>query len=176
MISFLSREKSNSSVLIALKRSAEERKESKRIKMTVSLGTTNVKEVAQTELKLPEEKNIPVKSKLNCLPPVLSKDVNFVAEEIIAEFKMRNTDFDWQSCSPPESIPSQVHVVVNRLVYDNELRGKHKISNSTFRFNGRVKKPHLSWKQRATIIFFHLHPKFANKDLELTSYVRWIKV
>jgi hypothetical protein len=21
-----------------------------------------------------------------------------------------------------------------------------------------------------------LHPKFANKDLELTSYVRWIKV
>ena len=40
------------------------------------------------------------------------------------------------------------------------------------KFTGRIKKPFLSWKQRADVIYFVLHPGFANGDILLAASVR----
>jgi hypothetical protein len=173
MLSFLSREKSNVKKVTALKRSAKEKISTKRIKQSVIGETGNVAKKLKPEHKI-----------LN-LPPVLQKDTSFDAASVVAQFKELNPQYERDAKIPVSMvidvdgdvdeivhpIPLQVQVAMNGILKNLELRSNKKSSSGKIKFVGRVKKPFLTWRQRANVIYFHLHPAFANKDLELTSYV-----
>ena len=55
----------------------------------------------------------------------------------------------------------------------NQATKKTKVT--TVRYCGRQTKPTLSWDQKANIVYFHLHPNFANRQTDLTCAVFDIK-
>ena len=57
------------------------------------------------------------------------------------------------------------------LLLNVERKFGLKKSKSSLKFLGRIKKPQLTWKQRADVISFLLHPAFGNGDFELASTV-----
>ena len=106
-----------------------------------------------------------------------SSNSSVMVGEIICEF-MQVSSFASLGNFTPNSeddrtfeIPPSVKLVMERIVGDIEIKYGKKNPATKVKFVGRIKKPHLTWKQRADIIYFMLHPGFANKDVNLTSEV-----
>ena len=59
---------------------------------------------------------------------------------------------------------------------------KDKKMRITMKFSGRQKKLHLTWAEKANIMYFYLHPNFGNRRADLTcalfevkpSTLRWL--
>ena len=68
-------------------------------------------------------------------------------------------------------IPAGVRLTMQALLMNIERKFGTKTNKSQLKFLGRQQKPHLTWKQRADIIYFTLHPAFGNGDANLAASV-----
>ena len=97
------------------------------------------------------------------------------AEEIVSSFQQEHFYIGFQSdllqSHDVVEIPSAVLSVMEQLRSNFEVKFGEKNSSSKLKFMRRIKKPCLCWKQRADILYFLMHPGFANGDTQLTSDV-----
>ena len=164
MISFLSRDPSNHKRIAQLQLEAEALNSAKKAKKQIA----QEKRTAQTVLE--DFRSLPARLPF-CVPT--SSNSSVMVDEIICEF-MQVPSFASLGNFTPNSeddrtfeIPPSVKLVMERIVGDIEIKYGKKNPATKVKFVGRIKKPHLTWKQRADIIYFMLHPGFANKDVNL---------
>ena len=164
LLSFLSRDPKNSKRVAQLQLEASALNVTKKAKKQVAAKNLGGQAVLRDFPSLPVD--VPV---LPPKPSSASLEVNAIISEfmLLPKFStigLRNLCCDASSSEDHEiKIPPSVKLVMENLIAHVEMKCGKKNPCSKLKFMGRIKKPHLSWKQRADIIYFMLHPAFANK-------------
>ena len=148
MLRFLSRDASNAQRIADLKRKAD-----------ASALTSKAKRVLSDTKLNAETKSAPVAVLAPAVPiynPLTSEE----AENVVLSFMREEFYTQFSSMEQTQSIvlPSGIVAVMEQLRRDIEIKFGEKQSASKIKFLGRTKKPFLTWKQRADIVYFLLHP------------------
>ena len=161
MLRFLSRDASNAQRIADLKRKAD-----------ASALTSKAKRVLSDTKLNAETKSAPVAVLAPAVPiynPLTSEE----AENVVLSFIKTEFYTQFSSMEQTQSIvlPSGIVAVMEQLRRDIEIKFGEKQSASKIKFLGRTKKPFLTWKQRADIVYFLLHPGFTKGDAQLAADV-----
>ena len=170
MLRFLARDGSNAEVIAKLKRSADASavtSKAKKILTSNSSSKTPVPPLAV--VPKPVTFQLPATANVSALT---SRE----ALEIIQQFKSEDYFVECGNTisapeDEPELIPREVVEVVESLRVAIEIKFGEKKCASKPKFTGRTKKPFLTWKQRADMLYFAMHPGFANGDIFLAAEV-----
>ena len=161
MLRFLSRDASNAQRIADLKRKAD-----------ASALTSKAKRVLSDTKLHAETKSAPVVVLAPAVPinnPLTSEE----AENVVLSFMREEFYTQFSSMEQTQSIvlPSGIVAVMEQLRRDIEIKFGEKQSASKIKFLDRTNKPFLTCKQRADIVYFLLHPGFANGDAQLAADV-----
>ena len=161
MLAFLSRDPSNAKRIKDIQLEANASSAVKKAKKSVP---KEKRSVPQPSLVFP---SVPRTANVLDVDGILSsflETANFSAS--IPLIRISDDDVDEKIVIPPG-----VKHTMETLLLNVERKFGLKKSKSSLKFLGRIKKPQLTWKQRADVIYFLLHPAFGNGDFELASTV-----